>query len=125
MPSTPQPRTVVSTSSPESGRYVPVAAAEFTAEGTANILVNKYIPPRGYLRTILSDNGLQFRSKLSQAVYQLLREVFGGGLSCHSAFFVSPLRHTGGTRQVFDGWFALLWCLRFLQLLLFAFFLAS
>ena len=37
-----------------------------------------------------------------------MREGFDGGLSCHSAFFVSPPRHTGGTRQVFDGWFALL-----------------
>ena len=54
------------------------------------------------------------------------REGFDGGLSCHSAFLVSPPpRHTGGTRQVFDGWFSLLWCLRFLQLLFFAFFLAS
>ena len=43
----------------------------FTAEGTANILVNQYIPLWGCPRTILSDNGLQFCSKLSQAVYQL------------------------------------------------------
>ena len=49
----------------------PVTAAEFTAEGTANVLVNKYIPLWGCPRTILSDNGLQFCSKLSQAVYQL------------------------------------------------------
>ena len=47
----------------------PVPAAEFTAEGTANILVNKYIPSWGCPRTILSDNGLQFCSNLSQAVY--------------------------------------------------------
>ena len=50
----------------------PVTAAEFTAEGTAHILVNQYIPVWGCPRTILSDNGLQFYSKLSQAVYQLL-----------------------------------------------------
>ena len=50
----------------------PVTAAEFTAEGTANILVNQYILLWGCPCTILSDNGLQFRSKLSQAVYQLL-----------------------------------------------------
>ena len=52
----------------------PVTAAEFTAEGTANILVNlnQYIPLWGYPRTILSEHGLQFCSKLSQAVYQLL-----------------------------------------------------
>ena len=50
----------------------PVTAAEFTAEGTANILVNQYIPLWGCPRTILSNNGLQFCSKLSQAVYQLL-----------------------------------------------------
>ena len=51
---------------------LPVTAAEFTAEGTANILVNQYIPLWGCPRTILSDNGLQFCSKLSQAGYQLL-----------------------------------------------------
>ena len=50
----------------------PVTAAEFTAEGTANILVNQYISLRGFPRTILSDNGLQLCSKLSQAVYHLL-----------------------------------------------------
>ena len=49
----------------------PVTAAEFR-EGTANILVNQYTPLWGYPRTILSDNGLQFCSKVSQAVYQLL-----------------------------------------------------
>ena len=38
----------------------PVTAAEFTAKGSANILVNKYIPLWGCPRTILSDNGLQF-----------------------------------------------------------------
>ena len=37
----------------------PVTAAEFTAEGTANILVNQCIPLRRCPRTILSDNGLQ------------------------------------------------------------------
>ena len=50
----------------------PVSAAEFTAAGTANILVNKHIPLWGCPRTILWDNGLQSCSKLSQAVYQLL-----------------------------------------------------
>ena len=50
----------------------PVTAAEFTAEGTANFLVNQDIPLWGCPRTILSDNGLQFCSKLSQAACQLL-----------------------------------------------------
>ena len=50
----------------------PVTTAEFTAEGTANILVNQCIPLWRCPRTILSDNGLQVCSKLSQAVYQLL-----------------------------------------------------
>ena len=45
-----------------------ITAAEFTAEGTVNIPVNKYIPVWGCPRTILSDNGLQFCSKLSKAV---------------------------------------------------------
>ena len=43
-----------------------VTAAEFTAEGMTNILVNQYIPLWGSPRNILSDNGLQFCSKLSQ-----------------------------------------------------------
>ena len=50
----------------------PFTAAEFTAEDTANIQVNLYVPLWEYPRTIHSDNGLQFCSKLSQAVYQLL-----------------------------------------------------
>ena len=38
----------------------PVTDPEFTAEGTANILVNQYIPLWGCPRTIFSANGLQF-----------------------------------------------------------------
>ena len=49
-----------------------VTATEFTAEGTTNILINRYIPFWGCPRSILSDNGLQFRSKLSHAVYELI-----------------------------------------------------
>ena len=49
-----------------------VTAAEFTAEDTAYILINRYIPLWGCPRSILSDNGNQFCSKLSQAVYNLL-----------------------------------------------------
>ena len=49
-----------------------VTAAEFTAEGTANILINRYILLWGCARSILSDNGLQFCSKLSHVVYELL-----------------------------------------------------
>ena len=45
-----------------------VAAAEVTAEGTANILVDQCIPLWGCPCTILSDNGLQFCSRLSQDV---------------------------------------------------------
>ena len=50
----------------------PVTASEFTAEGTANILVNQYIPLWGCPHTILSVNSLQFCPSLSQAMYQLL-----------------------------------------------------
>ena len=51
---------------------LPVTAAEFTAESTTNIPVNQYIPLWGCPRTILSDNGLQFCSNLSQDVDQRL-----------------------------------------------------
>ena len=74
----------------------PVTAAEFTAEGTANILVNQYIPLWGCPRTILSDNGLQFCSKLSQAVYQLLgvhkRATSSYHLNCNGG--VERVNHT-------------------------------
>ena len=43
-----------------------VTAAKFTAEGTANIPINRYIPLWGCPRSILLDNGLLFWSKLSQ-----------------------------------------------------------
>ena len=48
------------------------SAAEFTAEGTADILVNKYMPLWGCPASLLSNNGLQVGSKLSLAVYKLL-----------------------------------------------------
>ena len=48
-----------------------VTAAEFTADGTANILINRYIPLWGCPRNIPSDNGLQVCFKLSKAVYYL------------------------------------------------------
>ena len=41
-----------------------VIAAEFIAEGTANILINRYIPLWRCPRSILSDNCLQFCSKI-------------------------------------------------------------
>ena len=49
-----------------------ITAVELTAEGTANILVNRFIPLRGCPSTLLSDNGLQFYAKLATAVYKLL-----------------------------------------------------
>ena len=49
-----------------------VTAAEVTAQGTANILINWYIPLWGCPRSILSGSGLQLCSKLLQAVYKLL-----------------------------------------------------
>ena len=50
-----------------------VTDAEFTAEGTANILVNKYIPLWGCPLRILSDNGRQFSSQLAVAILALLK----------------------------------------------------
>ena len=49
-----------------------VTAAEITLEGTANILINRYTPLGGCPRSIRLDNGLQFCSKLSHAVYKML-----------------------------------------------------
>ena len=49
-----------------------VTSAEFTAEGTAKMMINRYIPLWGCLRRMLSINGLQGCSKLSHAVYKLL-----------------------------------------------------
>ena len=49
-----------------------VTVAEFTAEGTANILVNRFIPLWGCPSTLLPDNGLQFCAQLKTIVYKLL-----------------------------------------------------
>ena len=49
-----------------------VTTAEFTAEGTTNILVNRFIPLWGCPSTLLSDNGPQFCARLATAVYKLL-----------------------------------------------------
>ena len=39
-----------------------------TAEGTANVLVDQYIPLWGCPVSLLSDNGLRFTSQLSAAI---------------------------------------------------------
>ena len=49
-----------------------VTKVEFTAECTANILVNRFIPLWGCPSTLLSDNGPQFCARLATAVYKLL-----------------------------------------------------
>ena len=46
--------------------------AEYAAEGTANSLINRGIPLWGCPRSILSDNGLPFRSRLSHVIYELI-----------------------------------------------------
>ena len=55
-----------------------VTPAAFTAEGTANILANQYIPLWGCPRTIRSDNGLRFCSKLASG-----SRPFGSAQTCH------------------------------------------
>ena len=50
-----------------------VTAAEFTAKGTANIFVNQYMTKWGCPTTLLSDNGLHFCSKLSMAIYEVMK----------------------------------------------------
>ena len=49
-----------------------VTTSEFTAEGTANILINRFIPLWGCPYTLLSDNGPQFCARLATAVHKLL-----------------------------------------------------
>ena len=48
-----------------------VTAAEFTAEGTANLMINRYIPFWGCPLSLLSDSGLQFCAQLAVSVYKL------------------------------------------------------
>ncbi|CAB1116210.1 unnamed protein product [Ectocarpus sp. CCAP 1310/34] len=52
---------------------VAVTAAEFTARGTAHIFVNQYMTKWGCPTTLLSDNGLHFCSKLSMAIYEVMK----------------------------------------------------
>ena len=49
-----------------------VAAAVFTAEGTANMLAKPFISLWGCPSSLLSDSGLQFCAPLATAVYKLL-----------------------------------------------------
>ena len=49
-----------------------VTTAGFTAEGIANILVNRFIPLWGCPSALLSDNGHQFFARLATTVYKLL-----------------------------------------------------
>ena len=49
-----------------------VCAAQFTAVGTADIVVNDYIPKWGCPKSLLSDNGRQFCSELSSAVCRMM-----------------------------------------------------
>ena len=60
-----------------------IIAAEFAAEVTTNILVNKLIPLFGCPRTILSYNGVKFCAKLSQDVFQSLSVHKLATISCH------------------------------------------
>ena len=77
----------------------PDTSAEFTAVGTASILLNRYVPLWGYPRSILSDNGFQLCSKLSHAVCQLL----GLGKIATSSYHPNGNERWGGTRKPHDG----------------------
>eukprot|EP00752_Nemacystus_decipiens_P004782 g4353.t1 len=50
----------------------PVTQAQFTAEGTADILVHQYIPLWGCPVSLLSDNAKHFSSKLPDAIHKRL-----------------------------------------------------
>lgn len=49
-----------------------ITTAEYTAEGTANILVNRYTPLRRCICIFLSDNGPHFFAQLATAVHKIL-----------------------------------------------------
>lgn len=70
-----------------------VYAADVTAEGTADVFVNQHITFSGCPATLLSDNGLQFWSKLSKAVYRLF------GLRKLGTMFFHP-ECNGGVERV-------------------------
>ena len=73
-----------------------VTAAEFIAEGTANILINRYISLWGCPRSILSDNGPQLCSKLAHAVYNLLgvRKIATSSYHPNGNGWVERVNHT-------------------------------
>ena len=50
-----------------------VTQDECTAEGTARIFVEQYIPLWGCPHTLLSDNGSEFVARLLLAIYKLMR----------------------------------------------------
>ena len=52
-----------------------LTAAEFTAEGAVNVLINRYIPLWGRAHSIISDTGLLFCPTLSHVVYKFLGDV--------------------------------------------------
>ena len=89
-----------------------VTAAERTAEGTANILINRYIPLWECPRSILSNNGLQFCSKLSHIVHEVLgvRKIAtssyhpsgNGGVARFDHTMAQMLAMVGNERQ--DDW---------------------
>ena len=58
--------------SPHIAAYA-VTQDERTAEGTARIFVEQYIPLWGCPHTLLSDNGSEFVARLSLAIYKLMR----------------------------------------------------
>ena len=73
-----------------------VSAAEVMAESNADILVNRYIPRWGCPASLLSDNGMQFCSKLSLAVYKLLgmRKIATGAYHPNGNGGVERVNHT-------------------------------
>ena len=46
-----------------------VTAAEIPAEGTANVIINRYYPSGDARASVIPDSGLHVYSKLSRAVY--------------------------------------------------------
>ncbi|CAB1119757.1 unnamed protein product [Ectocarpus sp. CCAP 1310/34] len=90
-----------------------VTAAEFTAKGTTHIFVNQYMTKWGCPTTFLPDNGLHFCSKLSMAIYEVMKikkfTVGGWAWVYNTAAIIRQGVQKDTDQQVLKAKFALSW----------------